>query len=118
MIGEPPLKGFSGTQSEDCPQQELAALVPLLKGNGGVRDAECPVGKPKRKEGEVEEGSGDILGAVGRESSLCHKQSSSNTRGPVTPIKASNVSKVKLPGAFMTYSCLHRGQGADACGDR
>lgn len=51
----------------------MAALIPLLKDNGRVKDAECPVGRPKRREGEVEEGSKEILGAVGRESSPWHK---------------------------------------------
>lgn len=56
VIEELPLKGLSGTQFEDSLQQELAALIPLLKDNGGVKDAECPVGRQKRKQGEVEEG--------------------------------------------------------------
>lgn len=50
VIEEPPLKGLSGTQFEDCLQQELAALVPPLRDNGGVKDAECPVGKWGRGE--------------------------------------------------------------------
>lgn len=56
VIEELPLKGLSGTQFEDSLQQELAALIPLLKDNGGVKDAECPVGRQKRKQGGVEEG--------------------------------------------------------------
>lgn len=50
----------------------MAALIPGLKDNGRVKDAECPVGRPKGREGEVEKGSEEILGAMGRVKSLAN----------------------------------------------
>lgn len=46
----------------------------LLKDNGGVKDAECPVGRQRRKQGGAEEGrEEEILGATVRESGPWYK---------------------------------------------